>query len=110
MLDSLVSFSSVSREADQHLSCDSVQDSQITARDVIVTDIEEAVNKAVATQSVKHAVDVLLTCSRFRMDSFISLPFVSPSVYFLVHFCLFTCLVWFALNLWARKKTFKAYS
>ena len=34
----------------------------------------------------------------------------SPSVYFLVHFCLFTCLVWFALNLWARKKTFKAYS
>ena len=39
-------------------------------------------NKGVATQTVKHVVDVLLTCSRFRMDSFISLPFVSPSVYF----------------------------
>ena len=39
-------------------------------------------------QTVKHVVEALLTCSRFRMDSFISLPFVSPSVYFLVHFCL----------------------
>ena len=39
-------------------------------------------NKGVATQTVKHLVDVLLTCSRFRIHLF--LP---PSI-FLGHFCL----------------------
>ena len=67
-------------------------------------------NKGVATQTVKHVVDVLLTCSRFRIDSFISLPFVSPSVYFFSAFLFVYLFGLVCVKCMGQKKTFKAYS
>ena len=63
-------------------------------------------NKGVATQSVIHVVDVLLTCGRFRMDSFISLPFVSPSVYFFSAFLFVYLFGLVCVKFMGQKKTF----